>query len=50
MQKKSQSTSTRGKTSRVTPRQKQTRWQQIILAAIGIIVILAMVLSLAMKL
>lgn len=50
MQKNSQSTSSRSITSRVSARQKQIRWQQIILAVIGIIVILAMVLSLAMKL
>jgi predicted nucleic acid-binding Zn ribbon protein len=50
MPNKSQSTSGRGKTTRVSSRQRQTRWQQIILAIIGIVVILAMVLSLAMKL
>jgi hypothetical protein len=49
MQKKSQSTSNRAKTSRVSSRQRQIRWQQIILAIIGIVVILAMVLSLAMN-
>ena len=50
MQKNSQSTSNRAKTSRVSSRQRQIRRQQIILAVIGIVVILAMVLSLAMKL
>ena len=49
MQKKSQSKSSRSNTSRVSPRQKQVRRQQVVLAAIGIIVILAMVLSLTMK-
>ena len=50
MQKKSQSTSRRANTSRVSPRQKQVRRQQVFLAVIGIVVILAMVLSLTMKL
>jgi hypothetical protein len=49
MQNKSQSKSNRVKTSRVSPQQKQARRQQIFLAIIGIVVILAMVLSLAMQ-
>ncbi len=49
MQKKSQSTSSKAKTSRVSAEQKRTRRQQVFLAIVGIVVILAMILSLAVQ-
>ena len=49
MQKKPQSTSSKAKTTRVSAEQKKVRRQQVFLAVVGIVVILAMILSLAVK-
>jgi len=49
MQNTKKSTSSKAKTTRVSVEQRKTRRQQVLLAVVGIVVILAMILSLAVK-